>query len=188
MDIRMVKNKLRAEYRQKRTDLPRETKEEYDSRIADVFCRLISYKYASQVLFYASTPDEISTEKIFQNAIRDGKACYFPRCYAESKMKYFRAYSLDELKEDAFNIKAPLDSAEEYTPQPSDICIVPAMAYDKKGYRLGYGKGFYDRFLSGFDGIKVGFCYKDFLVPDLPKGRFDVSVDLLVTQDGVVSL
>ena len=103
-------------------------------------------------------------------------------------MEYFRADSEEELFQDKFNIKAPAETSEKYTPQPSDICIVPAMAYDKKGFRLGYGKGFYDRFLPNFLGIKAGFCYSDFIKNQLPRGRFDISVDMIITEKGVILL
>ncbi len=187
-DIRVLKNELRAEYRQKRQDLNPQVKAELDSKIANRFLSSLSYKYANQILLYASTEDEISTKEIFEKARKDGKKCFFPHCFENSKMNYYRADSEEELFEDKFNIKAPLETAEIYTPQPSDICIVPAMAYDKKGFRLGYGKGFYDRFLPNFLGIKTGFCYSDFITNKLPRGRFDISVDMIITEKGVILL
>ena len=103
-------------------------------------------------------------------------------------MEYYRADSEEDLIEDKFNIKAPIESAEVYTPQPSDICIVPAMTYDRKGFRLGYGKGFYDRFLPKFMGVKIGFCYSSFMRNQLPRGRYDISVDSIITEKGVILL
>lgn len=187
-DIRVLKNELRAEYRQKRQNLSAEIKEELDLKIAKIFLNSISYKYANQILFYASTDEEISTKLIFETALKDGKKCFFPRCYEHSQMTYFRVNSEEDLIADKFNIKAPAETAEEYSHQPSDICLVPAMAYDKKGYRLGYGGGFYDRFLPGFLGIKTGFCYSSFIRNQLPRGRYDISVDMLITEKGVTLL
>ena len=187
-DIRILKNELRAEYRQRRQELSPAVKEELDSKITERFLSSISYKYASQILLYASTDDEISTKVIFEKAVKDGKNCFFPHCFENSTMKYFRADSEEDLIEDKFNIKAPPETAELYNPKPSDICIVPAMAYDKKGYRLGYGKGFYDRFLPNFLGIKTGFCYSEFMRDTLPKGRYDISVDVIITEKGAILL
>lgn len=187
-DIRILKNELREEYRQRRKDLDEGLKKEMDMKIAERFLSSISYKYATQILLYASTEEEISTDIIFSQAVKEGKKCFFPRCFEHSKMNYYRADSEEELETDKYNIKAPLTSAEIYTPQPSDICVVPAMAYDKKGFRLGYGKGFYDRFLPSFLGIKTGLCYSDFMREKLPKGRYDISVDVIITEKGVIRL
>lgn len=187
-DIRIIKNELRAQYRKKRQEMSAEIKNALDTKITERFLTSMSYKYASQILLYASTDEEISTDLIFREAVKDGKKCFFPKCFEHSKMEYYRAESEDELVEDKFNIKAPIDTAEIYTPQPSDICIVPAMAYDKKGFRLGYGKGFYDRFLPNFMGVKIGFCYSNFISNQLPRGRYDISVDSIITEKGVILL
>ena len=117
-----------------------------------------------------------------------GKACYFPKCYEQSKMSFFRVYGRDELIADAYNIKAPANEKEKYSPLPSDIIIVPAMSYDSNGFRLGYGKGFYDRFLPNFMGTKIGLCYSDFISLSLPRGRYDISVDIIVTEKKYICL
>ena len=63
--------------------------------------------------------------------------------------------------------------------------MVPALAFDKKGFRLGYGKGFYDRYISRFGGVLAGFIYSGLVLDSVPRGRFDMSVDYLVTDKGV---
>ena len=62
------------------------------------------------------------------------------------------------------------------------LCIVPGLGFDSKGYRLGYGKGYYDRFLSGFHGITVGLCYSACTKWMLPHGYYDRPVDILITE------
>jgi 5-formyltetrahydrofolate cyclo-ligase len=62
------------------------------------------------------------------------------------------------------------------------------MSYDKKGYRLGYGKGYYDRYLSSRNTVKIGVCYSQFLSDSIPRGRFDLSVDLIVTEKGIITV
>ena len=69
----------------------------------------------------------------------------------------------------------------------SSVCIVPALVYDKQGFRLGYGKGYYDRFLSGFHGVTAGLIYSDFVVKSLPRGRFDKASDIAITEKGVIT-
>lgn len=65
------------------------------------------------------------------------------------------------------------------------ICIIPGIVYDKKGYRIGYGGGYYDRYLSSFKGTKVGVAYTDFIANSVPHGRFDLAVDVLITERGI---
>ena len=188
MDIRTYKNELRTKYSHKRKALSKEEKVKLDESIAKRFLNMLSFRYANQILFYASTDAEISTDEIFENALKAGKSCYFPKCYENSQMSFYKVNSSEELVVDAFKIKAPAFETEIYKPQPSDIIIVPAMSYDLKGYRLGYGKGFYDRFLPDFMGTKIGLCYSSFMAESLPKGRYDISVDIIVTEKKVISL
>jgi len=63
---------------------------------------------------------------------------------------------------------------------------LPAIIYDKKGYRLGYGKGYYDRFLSSVKGTKAGLIYSDFIIDEIPHGRYDLRADVVITEKGVI--
>ncbi len=188
MDIRIIKNSLRDEFRAKRNALSAEEKSIRDTKIEDNFLKSLTYRYASQILLYIPTEEEISTYKIIETAIRDGKTVYAPHCFENAQMKYFRVNDVSELEDGEFGIKTPAETSQEYSPKPSDVCIVPAMSYDKEGYRLGYGKGFYDRFLPKFLGVKIGFCYDDFISQKLPRGRFDVAVDTIITEKGATVL
>ena len=182
MDIRSCKNELREYFSKKRKSLSSSKKELLDGKISDRLLSMSVFKSSNQILLYSSTDDEISTDIIFHYSLETGKACYFPKCFENKKMSFYRVFGSDELIPEAFNIKAPKYENEVYTPMPSDIIIVPAMSYDKKGYRLGYGKGYYDRFLPDFMGTKIGLCYSDFLSDSLPIGRFDIAVDIIITE------
>ena len=138
-------------------------------------------------MLYAATDDEISTRAIAERALKDGKKLLYPKCEGDHEMSYYYVDSLDELKAGMFNILEPSDR-KAYEPNSTDVCIVPGLAYDKQGYRLGYGRGFYDRFLSDFGGITVGLCYSDFIEGNVPKGKYDMKVDVLLTEKGIFPL
>ena len=90
--------------------------------------------------------------------------------------------SMDDLKDGAYGILEP-DASLPILQNTSDaVCIVPAFCNDYRGYRVGYGGGYYDRYLSGFEGVKIGVNYSDCVRPRLMGGRYDVPIDILVTD------
>ena len=128
---------------------------------------------------------EIDTWRIFDAAIKAGKKVAFPLCFEDNTMKYYYVNSRDDLETGSFGILEPKKGLEEYSPQSLSLCVVPGIVFDKEGYRIGYGKGFYDRFLSTFPGVKVGLVYSNMIVPKVPRGRFDKHVDILISERGV---
>ena len=164
-------------------------KQRRDEAICRAAVSLVSFRYAEYVLLYAATENEINIMTIAEEALARGKKIAFPRCDKETHtMQYHIVTSLDELSPDAYGICEPPKDAPIYDPKNdlgSAVCFVPGLVYDKAGYRLGYGKGFYDRYLSGFSGCTIGVVYSDYILQSVPRGRFDVSVNILLTEKGV---
>ena len=183
------KDELRALYLEKRRNMDAGEKSCRDEAICRAALGLISFRYAEFVLLYAATDDEIDVSEIAEAAWKSGKKVAFPRCEKVSHtMTYHFVSSLDELKVDSYGIREPSPDAPVYDPAVetgSAVCFVPGLLYDKSGYRLGYGKGFYDRYLSEFSGCKIGVVYSDYVMPEVPRGRYDVSLDVLLTEKGV---
>ena len=75
-----------------------------------------------------------------------------------------------------------MESLKDYS---KSICIIPGVVFDEWGYRVGYGKGYYDRFLSAYDGTKFGLSYSECILKEVPRGRFDRHVDILISEKGV---
>lgn len=187
--VREKKNSIRAEYKARRREMDKDVRCERDSKICDYALGLVSYRYAEYVLLYAATEDEIDIYEIARAALKQGKKIAFPRCRKEDHtMKYHIVESLDQLSPDSYGIAEPSEDLPVYDPETdtgSAICFVPGLVYDKAGYRVGYGKGFYDRFLSSFKGSSIGVVYSDFIMPKVPRGRFDMKVDILLSEKGV---
>ena len=98
-------------------------------------------------------------------------------------MEFYLIESCDDLEPGAFGILEPRPSPERLLSEwKGCLCVVPALACDRKGYRLGYGGGYYDRFLRNFPGVKALILYKKCLVEHIWHGRYDVAVDLIVTE------
>ncbi len=187
--IRKLKDEIRAEYSAKRAAMDKAEKARRDEAITKAALSLVSFRYAEYVLLYAATENEIDVSAIAKEALARGKKIAYPRCDKETHtMQYHIISSLDELTPQAYGILEPPADAPVYDPERdlgSAICFVPGLVYDKEGYRLGYGKGFYDRYLSAFSGSAVGVVYSDYILPTVPRGRFDVSVTILLTEKGV---
>ena len=187
--IRKVKDEIRAEYSARRAAMDPAEKKRRDDAICRAAISLVSFRYAEYVLLYAATENEINVREIAEVALARGKKIAFPRCDKEAHtMQYHIVSSLDELAPDAYGILEPPAGNPIYDPEKdlgSAVCFVPGLVYDKAGYRLGYGKGFYDRYLSHFSGCTLGVVYSDYILPTVPRGRFDVSVNILLTEKGV---
>ncbi len=187
--IRKQKDDIRAEYSARRAAMDPEEKKRRDAAICRAALSLVSFRFAEYVLLYAAMKNEIDIYDVAREALNRGKRIAFPRCdTAAHSMEYHTVGSLDELTPDAYGILEPPADAPVYDPineKRSAVCFVPGLVYDRAGYRLGYGKGFYDRYLSHFSGCTLGVVYSDYILPTVPRGRFDVSVDILLTEKGV---
>ncbi|MBQ4350112.1 MAG: 5-formyltetrahydrofolate cyclo-ligase [Clostridia bacterium] len=187
--IKKQKDDIREEYKERRRSMPAEEKFRRDEAICKAAEGLVSFRYAEYVLLYAATSDEIDVSAIAKAAFAKGKKVLFPRCDRKSHtMTYHTVSSLEELQDDGMGGLEPPEGNPVYDAEHETagaVCFVPGLVYDRAGYRLGYGKGFYDRYLSGFSGCTIGVVYSDYILPEVPRGRFDVTVDILLTEKGV---
>ena len=183
------KDDMREEYKARRASMDAAEKFRRDSALCKAAESLVSFRYAEYILLYAATEDEIDVSDIAASAFAKGKKVLFPRCDKKTHtMQYHVVNSLDELSQDAYGILEPPAENPIYdleNEKGAAVCFVPGLVYDRAGYRLGYGKGFYDRYLSAFSGCTIGVVYSDYILNEVPRGRFDVSVDILLTEKGV---
>ena len=190
--IKREKDAIRKDCSDKRNAIPTDEHTLMDEKICSTATSLVSFKYADIILLYAPIKSEIDVMPIFHEAISKGKRVAFPKCNVEERtMKFHFVSSLDELTPCAYGIREPSEEAEAYDPKEtsqSALCFVPGLAFDVYGYRLGYGKGYYDKFMHSFNGCTVGVVYSDFIKPTLPKGKFDKHCDVLLTEKGIKSL
>lgn len=183
-DIRPIKATLREQYKTLRREMPPEIKAQRDRQITGRVAALWQYKRCRQLLTYVSTPIEVDTLEIIRRALADGKRVAVPRCVPGTRdMEFYWINGVEELEPGTFGVLEPRpDPKRKVTDFSNGLCLVPALCYDWRGYRLGYGKGYYDRFLAGFGGHMIGVCYSDCIRRKLPHGRFDRPVELLVTD------
>ena len=184
IDIRPIKSELRQKYRSLRQSMLQEIKKQKDEAISKQVSRLWQYQRNSILLIYVSTAIEVDTIGIIRQAWADGKRVAVPRCVPDTRnMEFYYIDSLEDLSPGMFGVLEPTPNRDRlYEEKDAGLCIVPAFSYDWRAFRLGYGKGYYDRFLSRFEGNMVGICYSDCVQRTLPHGRYDRPVELLVTE------
>lgn len=155
---------------------------------AEIF-KLPEFEEAEVLLLYADYKNEVMTRDIFDMAIIKKKKVYFPKCVGNG-LNFYQVVSIGELSKGAFNILEPSNKAKQYKYEDKTGClaIIPGVAFDVEGNRLGFGKGFYDRFLKEKPFItKVGICYNEQLEEKLPSNEYDIKMDKIVTENIVYS-
>ena len=182
----MDKTTLRKHFKDIRLNTDPVQRQSADKIIAEKFLALEDYKQCSALLAYVSSDIEVSTKAIIEKAFEEKKV-YCPKCVKGTNIMYFyRVHNFSQLEKGSFGISEPVNGCEKCEVfNENALCIVPALSYDKNGFRLGFGKGFYDRFLSGFKGIKIGICYESCLSEIILTDKYDVNVNKLVTENNV---
>lgn len=188
-DIRPLKTRLRKECIEARRALDPREKASMDERIAQKLRHLWIYRESDIIYTYVSTEIEADTRGIIKMAVLDGKAVAVPRCIKGTReMEFCIIKSEEDLESGAFGVLEPKESCPVCKDFSGGLCIVPALSFDSSGFRLGYGKGYYDRFLAKFGGKTAGLCYSAFIRPELPRGKFDKAVDVIITERSVTSV
>lgn len=182
--LKVVKDELRRKHKKIRQACPPELKASLDGKIAEKFLSLEEYKNASTLFAYVSSSIEIGTEEIILRAFADGKKVAVPKCTdKDGNMDFYYITSYEQLKVGTFSILEPdVEVCKPVTSYQDGICVVPGLCFDNFGFRVGFGKGYYDRFLQKFKGTTVGLCYSKCIEKEIPKGIYDKCVDILITD------
>ena len=130
---------------------------------------------------YFAFGSEVKTDLIIERSRMLNKKLVLPRV-EEDKIRFYELTSSKCLIRSRFGIMEPLPQKRE---SKIDLLIVPGIAFDKKGYRLGYGKGYYDRLLSSKQTFSIGLAYSFQLLESLPHDRYDKRLDAIVIEDGI---
>jgi 5-formyltetrahydrofolate cyclo-ligase len=160
-------------------------------RICEKLISLPEFISAQTVMFYLGTPNEVGTMLCLEQAMKDGKKCVVPYCNDDA-LDLFVLHDFADLAPGTFGILEPkvelrLERNRQCSPDSLDLIIVPGVAFDRKGQRLGRGKGFYDRFLGKVrpQTHLVALAFECQLVAAVPCVPSDVPVDKIITEAGV---
>ncbi len=152
-------------------------------RIAQRVLKLPVFVRAKTILLYAPVHREVDTRRIFSAAVHGGKCVAFPKVKGKT-LQARQVKNWKELKKGAFGVLEPNGRAKRVQAKELDLVLVPGVAFDRQGHRLGYGKGFYDRFLKQLNPktATVGLAYAFQVVNKIPRQPHDVKVQRVVTE------
>lgn len=179
----MDKDKLRRILKQERGAVPKEKRDAYDRAIWEHLTAWEGYLAARRCMTYLSFGWEINTWPLVERMWRDGKEVYVPVMRPGRRLVPVLFQRDTRLVQAPFGMQEPVDSPE-LEAKNLDLIIVPGLAFSPAGYRIGFGGGYYDRFLAQAAGVTVGVCYSQFVRP-LPVDPWDVPVQYLCTETGL---
>jgi len=182
----MNKSILRRKVLQVLATLPLHQRVSANVQIEKNLIELLEFKKAKTILFYASFASEVSTYSLLRRFwhLHNKQRLILPRVMNDNLILQ-QVENFENLKMSNWGILEPLPNCLKILPKEIDLAIVPGVAFDKKGNRLGRGKGFYDRLLPEISASKIGLAFSCQIVKSLPTQAHDVKVDKVVTEEGV---
>ena len=173
----MKKELLRKKYKEKRDNI--KNKVTKDNLIYQKVINNKDILSSKTLLIYISINSEIDTIKII-NYFLNTKNIAVPKII-DNNMYFCYITNLNDLTPGKYNIPEPTNN-NIVTDFDNAICIVPGICYDKENYRIGYGKGYYDRFLSKNKIKTIGLCYKECIVKKIDNDKYDYKIDEVITE------
>lgn len=174
-------------------DLQQKPQQQYENQsiqIATLLFGTEEWKYANTIAITISRPPEVDTYPIIHEAWRTGKTIVVPKCHKSTReMTFHIIHSFEELESVFFGLLEPIVSKTVVVDKGDiDLVIVPGLGYTTKGYRLGFGGGYYDRFLIDYKGKTLSLAFPEQIVPTLPIESHDIPVNKLITPGEVRSI
>ena len=178
------KTELRRELLARRNSISPQDKQAWDIAINKAIIARPWFQQAQTILAYYPVGSEPDIRPALERALRQGKRVYLPRCErAARKMTFHQIQSLEGLRPGAHGIPEPEKNHCQLLFVNCVLCLVPGIAFDKAGFRLGYGGGYYDRFLARHDDLRtLGVCYEGLLRACLPRDALDIAVESVITE------
>lgn len=188
MSLSLDKSSIRKNLIQKRALLCRSEIEAKSEAALAHLTGLPAFRSAKTIGLYSPIRNEVETGPVFVTALSMGIQICYPSVL-DDELHYFKVKSLEDLTPGCFGVSEPDRKSFEIYPDQIDLLVVPGVVFDHYGHRLGYGRGYFDRFLSAcaYDGLSVGLCFDFQIIDRLPVENHDQQLMLLVSDKKVYS-
>lgn len=184
------KARLRKRIKETRNELPQEIRQTYSKAIASSITEQPWYRDTEQFLVYSAIQSEVNLATLYENALSSGKKLYFPKVSGET-MEFYQIDRMEQLCAGVFHVMEPdiehLDLKKYERMQDTVPILVPGVAFSGSGGRIGYGKGYYDRYLAEHQELMpFGIAYACQLVDEIEAEPQDVAMHAVVTEEEIV--
>lgn len=177
-----MKSELRKQVLQEMKALPREQKQFIDQALTELLLQHPFYQEAKIIATYLSFPHEFQTQELIEQALKDGKKLLVPKTYPKGCMD-FVVYDPQQLVKTSFGLLEPQGNLEVVDTSQIDLIHVPGLAFTTEGYRIGYGGGYYDRYLEHFSGNTLSTIYPCQIQDFIPENH-DIPVQEVLIDEG----
>lgn len=156
-----------------------------DREILERIRSMEEYRKARTVFCYVGTEREIDTMPVILDALGRGKRVGVPKCISRGIMEVYEITGPESLVPGSYGIQEPSESCPLMRPEEIDLALVPCMACTGDGYRLGYGGGYYDRYLGRIKGMRAALCRGRLMRETVPAEEHDIRMDAVISEDGI---
>jgi len=177
---------IRKQMLEKRAGLEADYCLEADKAILKRLLQMKVYRQADVVFTYVSMEGEVDTRQLIRCALADGKRVAVPKCKGKGIMGAYYITGMEELGTGAYGILEPKAGCRKAGPEEIALAVTPCVCCSRSGSRLGYGGGYYDRYLSGTPAVRAALCRERMMVEDIPPEVHDCTMDFVVTEEGVL--
>ncbi|GAA0602423.1 5-formyltetrahydrofolate cyclo-ligase [Virgibacillus siamensis] len=180
----MDKKEMRKQAIKRLKDIPDTERKLIEEKLLDNLLHYHGWKEARSIGVTVSNGFEWTTRPIIEKAWEEGKAVCVPKCLPKlRKMDFYQIHTYDQLEIVYYNLLEPKpNNCKKVNKQEIDLLITPGLLFDQKGYRVGFGGGYYDRFLADFPNRTVSLASEEQVVNELPVESYDVPVDAIITN------
>ena len=189
MNIKELKKEIRKSIIEKRNKIKNKDKTSMDKKIIDIFKEEESYKKARGIFIYIGFGSEINTKIIIEDALKKGKEVYVPKVKGK-EMLLIKIDSLENLVTSSYGILEPTGDNNDFDVDKLDLIVMPGVAFDSRGNRIGYGGGYYDRFLekNKIYSEKIALAYECQILKSITSEKHDIKVDKILTEERVINI
>ncbi|MFL0252338.1 5-formyltetrahydrofolate cyclo-ligase [Clostridium neuense] len=178
----MNKSELRKKILEIRNSIDVYEKQVKDSKIFNNIINSYQYKHSNNIFIFVSYSSEVDTHKVIEYSLKNGKRIFVPKVISKKLgMEVIEIRGFSDLKRSKYGILEPCEN-NYIRPEEIDVAFIPGLAFDKKGGRLGYGGGFYDRYLKLLkkSTAKIGLCYSFQVIENVPMEEYDIRIDGII--------
>lgn len=187
-DLTTQKKQLRKILKEQRNSLDRESCASSDNAIFTNIRTWDIYQKAYTVFCFVGTEDEINTKPIIEDILKKGKRAGVPKCISKGIMEVYEIHSMDDLAPGKYGILEPVDTCEKISPKEIDLALIPCLSCSRDGRRLGYGGGYYDRYLNQVKGTLAVLCRRVLMCDEIPTEDHDKNMDFVICEEGILNI